>query len=65
MEDFLLDLGNIKKGKKTVLKKTVASTLDRMKKKILGKEIKGKESLPSEKTILLTKKNSVKGEVMS
>lgn len=39
----MLDLGNIKKGKKSVLKKTVISTLDRMKKKLLkSKELKTK-----------------------
>lgn len=36
LEDFTLNLGNTKKGNKTVLKKFTGSTLDRMKKKILG-----------------------------
>jgi hypothetical protein len=31
-----LELGNVKKGSKVILKKHAVSTLDRMKKKLLG-----------------------------
>jgi len=36
LEEFNLELGNTKKGSKTILKKYSASTLDRVKKRFLG-----------------------------
>lgn len=60
VEEFRVELGNVKKGRRMVVKKTVASTLDRVKKKILGKEVKGKEVMVGDKVILLTRKTTIK-----
>ncbi len=36
LEEFSLELGNVKKGSRSVLRKYTASTLDRVKKRLLG-----------------------------